>query len=1105
MLSSAVVGIGAGIGALFLCAACFVVFQIYKRKREHNREIAEIEQGFPNSRPVEVTQLQQGPVACQVPFVPTYVPCGGWGALASTETIHTLPPFAQVNNRIHPAFIFPEEQTRTGWNFPGRKPRIGRMPSNARRLQALSAIIESPRGGTPKAGSRDSPAATKGGAVREREIQSASVEQLIPKPETAQAASLPIPPRSSSRPVQLTDAPPPKSLTRELSSRPRAARSKSLGTVSDPNKPNSTNTFASAPGPAPTGPLPPLPPLPRNISRQSDYNPANRHSALVIPSAKYNDSISTSLNSSPERNWEQIVSSENINTIPKFKHKQDDTAAEVGAEMSSDSGSSRPASYIGHRRSLVCLSITSTGSNRNSITSIASTLEKQANRLSIPQILNVDRISMSRVSSSGSLSSGNGGVTVVSTPRRHTGSSRVSATGSPSEKPKANILRTVSGNVGSPQRPMKSALRDSSLEAISKWEKSVIGPKHSILKGSPSARKGHRRQNCVRLSTLAPTVLGPGGRSRSTSPSMDGIQEVSPDRTNGSVVDKHLNGDVTLRPRTLDPLRLRASLTPSSPTLSMVAYQNEPLPWSTEISSRRASSRSPGAKSALSREASLFSIPSLPDMSHMDQHQDVQQGSETPAIEFTRPSTEWSEHSPPFNLHVTPSSSKRSVYKPESSPPLPSWSDEYDPAWSMLTTNPPASGQEYNPDREISVYSSDEEDSSSPNFPFAIKEEAASCSSPLSFLVGYDDEKENERTRAPHNEKEMESPYTHAAALTQSIRSPFESMPILRPHASVMEDLDPSLPSPPPSPNSSICKTPPLFCRSLSSTSSILPSAKPSNPPSSAARYTRRNSSTSPRRRSASSSPHRHSGGIEKTSSRSSKRVTGPRAQPPKDIRKSIMALRRMNSSLQVSEEELGKGSHRYLHLGREASVQLPFDFGFSSDNEDDGPPRDILFEQAKYDESEEEGGSKECHFVTYSPTKPTLSLLTTLPEANRTQLSVWENGEGYWAEQESRITSAITSSPVDTPTSTLDKLLGWQEAVTPTPQAKITPTHNSAIPERRSLWNAGKAELEVLREGEETMLWDKRKSKMMETPKSTRSLYDQQGFWISPSGEKVR
>ncbi|KAI4848096.1 hypothetical protein E4T44_04133 [Aureobasidium sp. EXF-8845] len=1067
MLSSAIVGIGAGIGALFLCAACFIVFQIYKRKREHNREIAEIEQGFPNARPVEATQLQQGPGACQVPFMAT--PCGGWGALASTETINHLPPFAQVNNR--------------------------RMPSNARRLQALSAIIESPRGGTPKAGSRNSPAATKGGAVREREVPSCSVEQLIAKPETTHTESPPVPPRSSSRPIKLSDVPPPVPINRELSNRPRAARSKSLGTVSDPNKPNSSNTFANAPGPAPTGPLPPLPPLPRNISRQSDYNPANRHSALVIPSTKHNESTSTSLNSSPERNWERIVSSESINLIPEFRKvqkyvKSDDTAAEVGAEVSSNGGNSRPASYIGHRRSLVCLSITSNGSNRNSVTSIASTLDKQANRLSIPQILNVDRISISRVSSSGSLSSGNGGVTMVSTPRRHTGSSRVSATGSPSEKPRSSILQTVSGNVGPPQRPMKSALRDSNLETMSKWEKSVMGPKHSILKGSPGARKGHRRQNCVRLSTLAPTVLGPGGRSRSTSPSMDGIQEESPDRTTGPVAEKHLNGDVTLRPRTtLDPLRLRASLTPSSPTLSMVAYQNEPLPWNSEVNSRRASLRSPGAKSALSREASLFSIPSLPDVSYVYQDEGKQHGSETPIIDITRPSTEWSEHerSPPFGLHVTPSNSKRSIYKPESSPPLPTWSNKYDSSWSMLTTNPPASGQEYDPNRPISVYSSDEEDSSSPNFPFALKDEPApaACSSPLSFLADYGDEKENRDLRLLHMEKEIESPYARVAALTERIRSPIESMPILRPHASFMEDSDPSLPSPPPSPNSSICKTPPLLCRSVSNTSSTLLNA---NQYGSATRQHHRNSSTSPRRRSGSSSPDRRSGGgIEKTSSRN-KRMTGPRAQPPKDIRKSIMALRRMNSSLDIPEDELSKGSHRYLHLGREASVQLPFDFGFESEvsDDEDDPPRDILLEHDD-DDDDDEKQSKECRFVVYSLKKPILSLLTTLPEATRNTLSVWENGEGYWAKE----AKAEDDIDTPTPTATLDKMLGWQDET-------IAPSLTSGYSEQ-SLEYSEKGDLQILLEGEETTSWNRRKSKLMETPKSARSLFDEQGFLISP------
>ncbi|KAH0011118.1 hypothetical protein KCU78_g10134, partial [Aureobasidium melanogenum] len=683
---------------------------------------------------------------------------------------------------------------------------------------------------------------------------------------------------------------------------------------------------------------------------------------------------------------------------------------------------------------------------------------------------------------------------MVSTPRRHTGSSRVSATGSPSEKPKPNILRAVSGNAGSPQRPMKSALRDSSAEAMSKWEKSVIGPKHSILKGSPSARKGHRRQNCVRLSTLAPTVLGPGARSRSTSPSMDGIREESLDRTLGPVADKHLNGDVTLRPRTtMDPLRLRASLTPSSPTLSMVAYQHEPLPWHSEVNSRRASYVSPGAKSAQSREASLFSIPSLPELSHVGQDEEVRPGPETPAIEFTRPSTEWSEHerSPPFGLHVTPSNSKRSVYNPASSPPLPSWS-KYDPSWPTLITNPPASGQEYDPNRPISVYSSDEEDSSSPNFPFAIKGEPTSTThSPPSFLADYDNEKENGALMSPQSEEEIESPYARAAALTERIRSPFESMPILRPHASFMEDLDPSLPSPPASPNSSICKTPPLLCRTVSNASDTLPSAKLPNPTSSNRRQNRRSSSISPRRRSGSSSPHRRSGGVEKHSSRS-KRITGPRAQPPKDIRKSIMALRRMNSSLQVSEDELSKGSHRYLHLGREASLELPFDFGFSSEvsdnEEEDDPPKDILLEQ----EDQEEEKSRECHYITYSPTKPILSLLTTLPEAARNRLSVWDDGEGYWADQERRVTEAVTCSPVDTPTNALDRMLGWEAKEEN--DAKYSPRILDP-PEEES----GKEGLQVLREGEETTNWDRRKSKAMETPKSVRSLYDQQGFYRSP------
>lgn len=1065
MSSIAVVGIGAGIGALFLCAACFVLLQIYRRKREHNREIAEIEEGFPPAQPIEVAHTQ-GLNACQLPFMQSYMQCGGWGALPSSESVHTMPAFAQVDNRTHPAFVFPPDQTRTGWHFPGRRPRIGRMPSKARRLQALSAIMESPKGATPTGGSRNSPAPTKAGADSVQSGESDQTEQSVAKLEMV-SISPQIPLRLSSRPSQLNDTlVPTESLSRELS-RPRTTRSKSLGTVSEPNKPNRITTFAVAPSPAPSGPLPPLPPLPRNINRHNDYDPANRHSALGIPSTQI-DSTSTSLASSPERNWERIISLENATSgsVPKGEDNARDfteSPANGGAETMRNETNCRPKNTIGHRRSLVCLSIASNGSNRNSASSLASTLERQLNRLSIPQIITVDRVSMSRVSSSGSLSSSNnGGVTVVSKPKRRAGPSRVSASGSPGENHRTSALRMVSGNACTPQRPMRTPGRNTSMDLAAKAEKTVLAPKHSILKGSPSARKRHRRQNCVRLSTLAPTVLGP--KSRSPSPtSMNEILEESPDSASKPIAERHMNGDVTLRPRTnLDPLRLRASLTPSSPTLSMVAYQHEHLQWSAS-NSRRVSFVLQQVKSPLSREASLSSIPSLPSVSC--ELESEPQGYVTPSIQFTRPSSEWSEgeHSPPFSLHVTPTASKGSCYDPESSS-LPSWSRGHDPTWSMLEMAPFPSGQVYDPARPISVYSSADEDSSSPNFPFALKNNTAmtSCAVPSQFpleehtteggLQWLDDDKEN-----------LDSP---PATTVDRLRSPFDSMPVLQPHSSMLEGLDASLPSPPSSPCSSICKTPPLLCRNNSNASTTRQD---------------RHSFKRHHRRSSSSSPHRRGGGIEKAHLRN-KRVAGPRTQPPKDIRKSIMALRRMNSEMHVSDDEMGRGSRRYLRMGREASPDIPFDFDFSREasDVDDDPPHDILVE-----EQEEEDDTKEYRCVTYSPPKPTLNVLTTLPEATRVpkaQLTVWDAGEAYWDEQEKRVTEAVTASPVDTPTNVLDRMLG------------VDDKHCAQL-------GSGKGGVKgiEMKERQDLASREKRKSRALGTPKSTRSLYDQQGFLCSP------
>ncbi|PSK36742.1 hypothetical protein B9Z65_1925 [Elsinoe australis] len=59
----------------------------------------------------------------------------------------------------------------------------------------------------------------------------------------------------------------------------------------------------------------------------------------------------------------------------------------------------------------------------------------------------------------------------------------------------------------------------------------------------------------------------------------------------------------------------------------------------------------------------------------------------------------------------------------------------------------------------------------------------------------------------------------------------------------------------------------------------------------------------------------------------SHKRVFGPRSAPARDLRRSIMQLRRMNSDLRSAGFDTPQ-ARRYTKLGREASPILPFGFG---------------------------------------------------------------------------------------------------------------------------------------------------------------------------------
>ena len=330
---------------------------------------------------------------------------------------------------------------------------------------------------------------------------------------------------------------------------------------------------------------------------------------------------------------------------------------------------------------------------------------------------------------------------MVSTPsRRRLAGTRVSIHGSPAERRKA--LKTVSGNALTPQRPI------SSMERVTPNDKVMFQfdnltltatSKPSAMKGSPSSRKkGHKRQNYVRISTLAPTILG-YARSRSSSPfSMDEIREECEESPHA---DKHMNGDITLRPRGsayhLSPTKLHASLTPSSPTLSMATFFHEQKVHENGVDSSQANHSLFENRPTLSRDSSFLSIPSVPsptqEAAGRMRKLESTNAAVTPSIGLTRPSSEWDHDnldlssSPPFALHVTPSASSPSLYDPGRT----RQTKEYDPTWPMLTGlhNPPSSGQEYDPGREFHIYSSPESSSSSVNPPFPLDNQ--NCSDPL--------------------------------------------------------------------------------------------------------------------------------------------------------------------------------------------------------------------------------------------------------------------------------------------------------------------------------------------------------------------------------------
>ena len=346
-------------------------------------------------------------------------------------------------------------------------------------------------------------------------------------------------------------------------------RSVSLGAVDFPSRP----------------PKEPAPPLPLEVAAQSledrrrswiqDSN-SSRLSASslesvgtsVLASPKIPRSYNIKLKDGPSHQWKNSLIAGPRPLLPKPKMSMATTSPDKVSK--SESIKSRTAEY-------------NSNSEEQRSLSRAASIKSVDNHLSVPIIDTAERCRLSRVSGPSSRQS-----QPIRTPRRVSKHS-VTANGSPVERIRTSVLHEVPGSQNIPSRRTSqvssgpSSTRSSNGNPF-QWDPSPMqSGKPSALKGSPNSRKGHRRQNCVRIS-LSPTIIN--SHKASPSPSMGNIAEestVQSKEDGGPRSGIEFSGIRALpRPPSsptfapdikLKPTFLRASLTPSSPTLSLNCFQ----------------------------------------------------------------------------------------------------------------------------------------------------------------------------------------------------------------------------------------------------------------------------------------------------------------------------------------------------------------------------------------------------------------------------------------------------------------------------------------------------------------------------------------------------
>lgn len=929
--TTAIIAIVSAIGVVILGLLAALVLLLIRAVRRHRELLADLdERGLTLSQAQKEAKLNTAAKPRAVLRRNTILPFNaksGWGALPSVETIGSAAPSAKPTTKVPTPYvpskpIEPNKRISSlSWPFHNRKLSGHTMKMKKLKANRLSAVPEDPKpsslvpilGGGQLAGSRPNLE-----LLKECGSQPSSCQSLLQYHPAF---------RNQNQDMGATET-----VSLEVSKRlPRAKSATELPLQTDrPQlRARSISLCSQASGKPPDVILPPLPLDIARIKDEARWRSQLRHAPSKVSISSFGSTDSSILNPRPSP---ILMQSSNMRAPKITKREWKNSAAErmkpvteSRESMYSLHGSMKSsAAEIGTaspKARYECVEGTTALSKESS----TQTLGSVHTLVSVGSVKRAESVTMSRVCSA----SGSPATARTRTPKRR---SKMLVTSSGSPEKNRQIAPNTRMIMRSPKRQTSRASSRSSCGNPFQWDVAPLSSagKPSALKGSPTARQGHRRGHSVRIS-LVPTIHSIRGRAPSPALIRENDQASSEKETESERIGLGFSNtrSLPILPtfETFAPelnftaTSLKASLTPTSPTLPLVNYDqpfvvaptDQVLP---ELSDREQSRLSTGSVLSLSRFPLPLSILDQDDdntVIHVPDHSSVQHMPETPYLQQY-----------PFRINAPDRQSSPSqtslIDIDESDPERPS-SAFQTPAilprthQSACSTIPEESsvGSKGTLDRDQSRYEDSPPVSPKTTSPprFMLHDQ---YNLPIHATVIQEEPVETIDPAVLTKEKFsiLNSGFEHSqGSITQSADSSRTSIVIPTSPGLLDFLLDPKFPS------SQAMNSP-----TIRSQTSSMYSSPSHSPQASIFKSTSLLAPSSPRPSHAqiptlsinfADIPKLHPDPCD------------PRISAPKPLRSSIQQLRRMNSEASdARKDKAGRGERRYLRLGRESSVQLP-------------------------------------------------------------------------------------------------------------------------------------------------------------------------------------